>query len=87
MNKVESSDIAPKPTRAERSDAAARRQRVRDEVLAELGDDVRKSFEKKLAEARKKSVSSPLGFVVPKLSGKEALYFMHLTGGFAISRR
>ncbi|WP_131367717.1 hypothetical protein [Comamonas thiooxydans] len=50
-------------------------------------DVVARSFEKKMAAARKASVKSPLGFVVPKLTGQEALHFMHSFGGFALSSK
>jgi hypothetical protein len=42
---------------------------------------------KKMAAARKASVNSHLGFVVPKLTGHEALHFMRSVGGFALSSK
>ena len=48
---------------------------------------VARSFEKKMAAARKASVNSHLGFVVPKLTGHEALHFMRSVGGFALSSK
>lgn len=42
------------------------------------------SFESKMAKARKASVNSSRGFVVPKLTGEEALQFMYSMGGFAL---
>ncbi|GAO73514.1 putative ABC transporter ATP-binding protein [Comamonas sp. E6] len=54
---------------------------------AHKADVVALSFEKKMAAARKASVNSPLGFVVPKLTGQEALHFMRSVGGFALSSK
>ena len=48
---------------------------------------IARSFEKKMAAARKASVNSHLGFVVPKLTGHEALHFMRSVGGFALSSK
>lgn len=42
------------------------------------------SFQSKMAKARKASVNSSRGFVVPKLTGEEALQFMYSVGGFAL---
>lgn len=52
---------------------------------AQKSDVVARSFEKKMAAARKAAVNSHLGFVVPKLTGQEALHFMRSVGGFALS--
>ena len=41
-------------------------------------------FQNKMAKARKASVNSSRGFVVPKLTGEEALQFMYSVGGFAL---
>lgn len=41
-------------------------------------------FRSKMAKALKASVNSSRGFVVPKLTGEEALEFMYSVGGFAL---
>lgn len=58
---------------------------VQSAEKAHKADVVARSFEKKMAAARKASVNSHLGFVVPKLTGQEALHFMRSVGGFALS--
>ena len=42
------------------------------------------SLQSKLDKARKASMNSSRGFVVPKLTGEEALEFMYSVGGFAL---
>ena len=41
-------------------------------------------LQSKMDKARKASVNSSRGFVVPKLTGEEALEFMYSVGGFAL---
>jgi hypothetical protein len=59
---------------------------VQSAEKAHRDDVVARSFEKKMAAARKASVNSNLGFVVPKLTGQEASHFMRSVGGFALTQ-
>lgn len=65
--------------------AAAARKPV--ELKTEYSTAFSESFQIKMSKARRASVNSSRGFVVPKLTGEEALQFMNSVGGFALPSR
>ncbi len=71
---------ASTPTKTARGAAPVKKTVAAHEFIIELGPN----FQRKMAKARKDSVNSSRGFVVPELTGEEALKFMYSVGGFAL---